>query len=73
MLPSEPGVYRFRDSTGKVLYIGRATVLRSRVASYWSELGGRSHLAPMVARIARIEAVSCDSVHEAAPAARRHP
>ncbi len=66
LLPPGPGVYRFRDARGRVLYIGRATGLRSRVGSYWSGLRGRDHLAPMVERIARIEAVSCDSVHEAA-------
>jgi len=65
-LPDGPGVYRFRDGHGRVLYIGRATSLRSRVASYWSDLRDRGHLAPMVSRAARIEAVSCDSVHEAA-------
>ena len=64
-LPAAPGVYRFRDGRGRVLYIGRATALRSRVASYWSDLRDREHLAPMVAAVARIEAVSCDSVHEA--------
>jgi excinuclease ABC subunit C len=65
-LPGSPGVYRFRDSGDRVLYVGRAAALRSRVASYWSDLRDRSHLAPMVAAIARIEAVSCDSAHEAA-------
>jgi excinuclease ABC subunit C len=65
-LPDGPGVYRFRDERGRVLYIGRATGLRSRVGSYWSDLRDRDHLAPMVARVARIEAISCDSVHEAA-------
>jgi excinuclease ABC subunit C len=65
-LPLAPGVYRFRDAAGRVLYLGRATHLRRRVASYWGDLGGRAHLAPMVARIARIEAVVCASPHEAA-------
>jgi excinuclease ABC subunit C len=65
-LPSLPGVYRFRDAGDRVLYAGRASALRSRVASYWSDLRDRGHLAPMVARVARIEAVSCDSAHEAA-------
>jgi excinuclease ABC subunit C len=65
-LPDGPGVYRFRDDWRRVLYIGRATCLRSRVGSYWSDLHDRAHLAPMVARVARVEAVSCDSVHEAA-------
>jgi excinuclease ABC subunit C len=65
-LPHAPGVYRFRDDAGAVLYIGRATTLRSRVASYWSGLRDRGHLAPMVARVGRVEAVARDSVHEAA-------
>jgi excinuclease ABC subunit C len=65
-LPQAPGVYRFRDRTGRVLYIGRAVSLRRRVPSYWGDLGDRAHLAPMVARIARVEAVTCDSAHEAA-------
>jgi excinuclease ABC subunit C len=65
-LPATPGVYRFRDAGGRVLYIGRATDLRHRVASYWSDLGERGHLARMVRRVDRIEAVACDSQHEAA-------
>jgi excinuclease ABC subunit C len=65
-LPNEPGVYRFRDRDDHVLYIGRAAQLRSRVASYWSDLGDRSHLAPMVAAVIRVEAVVCGSRHEAA-------
>ena len=36
-LPCTPGVYRFRDDRDRVLYIGRASVLRSRAASYWSD------------------------------------
>ena len=64
-LPRAPGVYRFRDARGTVLYVGRATELRPRVSSYWSKLRGRRHLARMVAQIDRVEAVACDSVHEA--------
>ena len=65
-LPNSPGVYRFRDAGDRVLYVGRASALRSRVGSYWSDLRGRGHLAAMVARVARVEAVACASVHEAA-------
>lgn len=65
-LPREPGVYRFRDDGGRVLYLGRATDLRSRTASYFGNLGNRPHLIRMVNRIARVEAVACASVHEAA-------
>lgn len=46
--------------------MGRATQLRRRVGSYWSDLRDRAHLGPMVTRINSIEAVVCDSVHEAA-------
>lgn len=65
-LPHEPGVYRFRDRRGQILYVGRATDLRSRVTSYWGDLRDRLHLAEMVPQIARVEAVACASVHEAA-------
>jgi len=65
-LPTGPGVYRFRDARGRVLYIGRASNLRSRVGSYWGDLRDRRHLTPMVPAIARIEAVCCASRHEAA-------
>jgi excinuclease ABC subunit C len=59
-------VYRFRDAAGRVLYLGRAISLRRRVLSYWGDLGDRTHLSPMVTRIASLEAVVCDSAHEAA-------
>jgi excinuclease ABC subunit C len=66
LLPLAPGVYRFLDGCGQVLYLGRATSLRRRAASYWGDLKDRAHLTPMVAQIARVEAVECDSAHEAA-------
>ena len=66
LLPAEPGVYRFRDADNRLLYIGRAANLRRRVGSYWSGVGDDRRLARMVDRIARIEAVVCDSEHEAA-------
>src|SRR3990167_10567664 len=34
-LPTKSGVYLFRDKKGKVIYIGKATNLKSRVTSYW--------------------------------------
>lgn len=65
-LPATPGVYRFRDERGRALYVGRATDLRHRVGSYWADLGERAHLRRMIPQIQRVEAVSCDSAHEAA-------
>jgi excinuclease ABC subunit C len=65
VLPRQPGVYRFRDAAGHVMYIGRASDLRGRARSYWGGLAGRRHLRRMVSQIARVEAVACASIHEA--------
>jgi excinuclease ABC subunit C len=38
-LPPEPGVYLFKDETGRVLYVGKAQSLRARVRNYFREGG----------------------------------
>jgi excinuclease ABC subunit C len=52
-LPDEPGVYLFRDSRGKVLYVGKAKSIRKRVASHFSNPSTRAgrDLLPMIDRI----------------------
>lgn len=42
-VPRQPGVYRFIDGEGTILYVGKAKVLRNRVASYFGERKGRAH------------------------------
>ncbi len=42
-IPHEPGVYRFLDESGVILYVGKAKSLRNRVASYFGERKGRAH------------------------------
>lgn len=42
-IPHSPGVYRFLDESGIILYVGKAKSLRSRVASYFGERKGRAH------------------------------
>lgn len=37
-VPDSPGVYRFRDERGRVVYVGKAKSLRSRLASYFQDL-----------------------------------
>ena len=34
-IPTHPGVYRFRDSHGRVIYVGKAKNLRNRLSSYF--------------------------------------
>ncbi|MFE9958622.1 excinuclease ABC subunit UvrC [Micromonospora sp. NPDC005299] len=36
-IPESPGVYRFRDGTGRVIYVGKARSLRSRLNSYFAD------------------------------------
>ena len=52
-LPDEPGVYLFRDSRGKVLYVGKAKSIRKRVASHFSNPSTRMgrDLVPMIDHI----------------------
>ncbi|MFC8503543.1 excinuclease ABC subunit UvrC [Pedococcus sp. NPDC057267] len=37
-IPVDPGVYRFRDRTGRVIYVGKAKSLRPRLSSYFQDL-----------------------------------
>jgi excinuclease ABC subunit C len=65
-LPTRPGVYLFKDAAGKVVYVGKARVLRDRVRSYFQS--GRPmelHKANMVEAIADLDLVVTDSEMEA--------
>jgi len=37
-IPTQPGVYRFRDATGRVIYVGKAINLRQRLSNYFQPL-----------------------------------
>ena len=39
-IPDQPGVYKFRDPHGRVIYVGKAKSLRSRLSSYFADLAG---------------------------------
>ncbi len=55
-IPTDPGVYRFRDAKGRVIYVGKAKSLRPRVSSYFQDIGGlHPRTASMVTSAASIE------------------
>lgn len=64
-LPRAPGVYRFRDRGGRVLYVGKATDLRSRVRSYFSG-DERKKVGQLLRETEAVDTVVCSSTLEAA-------
>src|SRR5581483_5223379 len=63
-LPRAPGVYIFRDRTGRALYVGKATNLRSRVRSYFST-DDRRKIGPMLREMQSVDHIVCRSTLEA--------
>ncbi|MGN6716889.1 MAG: excinuclease ABC subunit UvrC [Candidatus Binatia bacterium] len=64
-LPSRPGVYLMRDKAGKVIYVGKAKDLRSRVRAYFNSADERSQVQFLVQRIEDVEALVTTSDKEA--------
>ena len=58
-LPSGPGVYLFRDSQGRALYIGTSRSVRTRVRSYFTASEQRTRMTEMVGIAERVDAVPC--------------
>lgn len=64
-LPLLPGVYRFFDGEGELLYVGKAINLRRRVASYFQKDHGGTRVGQMVGRIQSLETTVVRSEAEA--------
>jgi excinuclease ABC subunit C len=55
-IPTQPGVYKFRDAAGRVIYVGKAKNLRARLSSYFQDIGNlHSRTAAMVTSAAGVE------------------
>ena len=49
-IPTDPGVYRFRDKDGRVIYVGKAKNLRQRLSSYFHYVAALHHLTATMVR-----------------------
>lgn len=66
-LPDQPGVYRMLAKTGEVLYVGKATSLKSRVNSYFRGKAGRDRRKlEMLAQVWDLNVTACKTALEAA-------
>lgn len=65
-LPKKPGVYRFYDKKNKILYVGKAKVLKNRVSSYFNKnKHERNKTRILVSKIQHIEYIVVDSEYDA--------
>ncbi len=64
-LPSSPGVYTFRDSSGRALYVGKAGDLRARVKTYVQGRDGRPLVRLLLRRAVTVDVVATKTAAEA--------
>lgn len=64
-LPKVPGVYIFRDQTHRVIYVGKAVVLKNRVSSYFQKKNHDPKTEELVKHIDNLEWIEVESEFEA--------
>ena len=64
-LPQKPGVYIMRDKNDKILYIGKAVILKNRVTSYFRKTNKTNRILKMVSLIDHFEYIVTDTEAEA--------
>ena len=64
-LPSAPGIYKYYDADGRLIYVGKAKDIRKRVSSYFSGRTATRKTAELVRRIERIEYTITDTEQDA--------
>ena len=64
-VPEKPGVYIMHDETDKILYVGKAIVLKNRLKSYFADIPHSARITSMISQISRFEYIVCGSEMEA--------
>ncbi len=64
-IPTEPGIYKYFDANGKLIYVGKAKSLRKRVSSYFTKTKTNYKTIELVNRIRKIEFTIVNSEQDA--------